>query len=172
MARWPRGPDRYSDQRPHDVRRSTRRAWPSARWAQLGSRRRSAGDVAVATGRWAVGAPSRRWGELRRMLLGSCCLRQRRWSRSSPIREVLPALRRSLEESLPGAEVVPAAIGVHEGSAVLHDDMTWWGNSTLCHSWTGDRPDDEWREQLVATVTLDSVIADLDWSRSRPSRSS
>ena len=78
-----------------------------------------------------------------------------------PNPRVLAALRRSIEESLPGAEVVPAAIGVHEGSAVLHDDMTWWGNSTLCHSWTRDRPNHAWREQTVAAVTLDSIIAGL-----------
>ncbi|MFF4318726.1 FkbM family methyltransferase [Streptomyces sp. NPDC001568] len=74
-----------------------------------------------------------------------------------PNERVVPYLRRTLAESLPGVHLQQVAVSDLGGEAVFHEDLTWWGNSTLCQEWVADRPH-VWTTTTVETVRLDEVL--------------
>ncbi|MFD8999555.1 FkbM family methyltransferase [Streptomyces sp. NPDC059582] len=74
-----------------------------------------------------------------------------------PNERVVPYLRRTLTESLPGTRLQQVAVSDLSGEAVFHDDLTWWGNSTLCQEWVADRPH-AWTTTTVKTLRLGEVL--------------
>jgi len=78
-----------------------------------------------------------------------------------PNARVVKALRETLADSHPGALVLPYALSDHDGQVTLYDDVTWWGNSTICQDWTSDRPH-EWREQEVTCVAVATLLETIN----------
>lgn len=114
--------------------------------------------AALASGEWDwvvdVGA---NYGE---MLLAVDIPDQTRVAAVEPNNRVLPFLRRTLEEAFPRVVLRPCAISDRYGSAVLYEDVTWSGNSTLCGEWRADR-DHVWTETTVDVMPLSQLFRDL-----------
>lgn len=76
-----------------------------------------------------------------------------------PNPRVLPSLRRTLAESLPMVDLFEVALSDRPGPVALHDDRTWWGNSTLCEEWVADREHD-WSTTVVEAMRLSDLVAE------------
>lgn len=77
-----------------------------------------------------------------------------------PNERVIPALRATLAGAYPDSTLITAAISDVDGETTFHDDLTWWGNSTLCGGWKFDRPH-EWTEVTVPTLRLSTLLKDV-----------
>lgn len=74
-----------------------------------------------------------------------------------PNPRVIPYLRKTLEESLPQAQLLQVAVGARAGTSTFFQDVSWSGNSTLCEEWLSDR-DHEWAPIQVQMATLSEIL--------------
>lgn len=94
------------------------------------------------------------------MLLATHIDRESRVVAVEPNSRVLATLARTLSEAHPQAVICSSAVASENATVTFYDDLTWWGNSTLCGSWTADRPH-KWVETAVNTVRLSTLLRDL-----------
>ncbi|QKW36964.1 FkbM family methyltransferase [Actinomadura sp. NAK00032] len=78
-----------------------------------------------------------------------------------PNQRVLPYLARSLQDAIPTATILPCAVSDVCGTATMHEDLTWSGNSTLEGEWVAERADHTWRRIDVPALTLPKLLTEI-----------
>ena len=78
-----------------------------------------------------------------------------------PNPRVLPYLVETLRLARPQARVLPYAVSDTTGKAMLHENLTWSGNSTLAEDWVADKADHVWRLVRVPAITLTALLGEI-----------